>query len=340
MRSILIFVCSILLVGCFNQHTNQALGTLERDRITFAATGNEIIRQLPFKEGAQVTIGDVLVKLDSKHQQAITAQAKANVAKANAVLLKLTNGERPEDIAVASANVERAKAKDIEVENNYRRTFDLFNRKLISRSALDAAKANRDSARASLRSANEAFTKLTAGARIEDIDAAKAELDAAKAQLALEQQRLSDLTITATRNGVLDSLPYKLGERVPVNGIVAVVLADNAPYARVYVPSDDRLGFTVGKQVWVNVDGVRTPFLGTIRKVSDEPAFTPYYALTEQERSHLFYLAEITLPKSAESLPSGVPAQVDLSKVSTPPPPRIKKTTDEPKQVSRPREAL
>ncbi|MBM7071880.1 HlyD family efflux transporter periplasmic adaptor subunit [Shewanella sp. 202IG2-18] len=324
----------VFLCACSKQ-SDQALGTLERDRITFSATGNEIIRQLPFHEGAQVKVGDVLVKLDTKHQNAITAQAHANVAKATAVLAKLTNGERPEDIAVASANVQQAKAKDIEVEKRYRRVLDLFQRKLTSRSELDSVKANRDTARAGLRSAQEALTKLTRGARLEDIEQAKAELDAAQAQRDLESQRLADLTVVATRNGVLDSLPYKRGERVPLNGIVAVVLADNAPYARVYIPASKRLNFTIGKQVVVNVDGVKQPYLGTVRKVSDEPAFTPYYALTEQQRSHLVYLAEITLPEAAERLPSGVPVQIDLSKVSTPPPPRIKKTVNEPKQVTR-----
>ncbi len=333
--SLLIF----LLVSCSGDN-NQALGTLERDRITFAATGNEIIRQQPFKEGAQVKVGDVLVRLDPAHQKAITAQARANVARANAALLKLTNGERPEDIAVARANVENAEARDVEVEKNYRRVSDLYQRKLISRSDLDAAKADRDSARAGLSSASQDFRKLTAGARVEDIDQAKAELDAAEARYRLEQQRLADLTVTATRNGVLDSLPYKRGERVPVGGIVAVVLADNAPYARVYVPSSKRLGFVVGKQVLVNVDGVKRPFLGTVRKISRDPAFTPYYALTEQERSRLVYLAEITLPESAESLPSGLPVQIDLTKIRVTPPPRIKKNTTEPKRVERSGKAL
>ena len=339
MRKWLGLLLTFLLVSCSGDN-NQALGTLERDRITFAATGNEIIRQQPFKEGAQVKVGDVLVKLDPTHQEALTAQAKANVARANAALLKLTNGERPEDIAVARANVENAEARDVEVEKNYRRVLDLYQRKLVSRSDLDAAKANRDSARASLSSANQAFRKLTAGARVEDIDQAKAELDAATAQYALEKQRLADLTVTATRNGVLDSLPYKRGERVPVGGIVAVVLADNAPYARVYVPASKRLAFVVGKKIQVKVDGLKRPFLGTVRKVSKDPAFTPYYALTEQERSRLVYLAEITLPESAERLPNGLPVQVDLTTVSVTPPPRMKKQTNEPKQVKRSRDAL
>lgn len=163
-----------------------------------------------------------------------------------------------------------------------------------------------------MNSAKEEFSKLTAGSRPEDIDQAKAELMAAKADVALQEQKLAELTITATRDGTLDNLPYNLGERVPVNGIVAVIQASRVPYARVYVPAKFRLNFVPGKTVTVNVDGLASPLQGTVRWVATEPSFTPYFALTEEERSRLMYLAEVDLPESAKSLPSGVPAQVDL----------------------------
>ncbi|HDY8081979.1 TPA: hypothetical protein RQL02_004964, partial [Vibrio vulnificus] len=44
-----------------------------------------------------------------------------------------------------------------------------------------------------------------------------------------------------------------------------------------------------------------------------EASFTPYYALTEEERSRLMYLAEVDLTEAAHALPSGVPTQVDLN---------------------------
>ncbi len=135
---------------------------------------------------------------------------------------------------------------------------------------------------------------------------------AAEAEVALQQQKLSDLTVVATRDGVLDTLPYNLGERVPLNGIVAVIQASRIPYARVYVPSTHRVNMVPGKTVTVHVDGVDAPFDGTVRWVATEPSFTPYYALTEEDRSRLMYLAEIDLTDNAASLPSGIPAQVDL----------------------------
>ncbi|WP_413771955.1 HlyD family secretion protein [Vibrio harveyi] len=301
-----------LLTACSKDDGQQALGTLERDRVTFTTTSSEIIRALPIKEGSQVTEGEVLVQLDTKNQEAILARAVAEQAKADAYLLKLTNGERPEDIAAAQARVARAEAQLTEAQKNYQRKAELVRKKLISQSEKDTALAARDSARAELDSSQEEFSKLTAGSRPEDIEQAKAELMAAKADVALQQQKLAELTITATRDGLLDNLPFNLGERVPVNGIVAVIQASRVPYARVYVPATYRVNFIPGKAVQVHVDGVEKPLEGTVRWVATEPSFTPYFALTEEERSRLMYLAEVDLQDSAESLPSGIPAQVDL----------------------------
>ncbi|WP_112480405.1 HlyD family secretion protein [Vibrio variabilis] len=312
-RSLLVIIPLVLaLLGCQNDDNGKALGTLERDRISFSSTANEIIRELPVREGTRVKTGDVLVRLDTKRQEAVLAHAIAEEAKASAYLLRLTNGERPEDIAAAKAQVDMAEAKLTEAQKNYSRASELVRKKLASQSQKDQAVASRDTARAELNSAKEEFSKLTAGSRPEDITQAEAALAAAKADVALQTQQLDELTITATRDGILDSLPYNLGERVSVGAFVAVVLADRIPYARVYVPSSVRVKFVPGLQVNVHVDGLDEVLAGTVRWVAADPSFTPYYALTEDERSRLMYLAEIDLPESAESLPTGVPAQVDL----------------------------
>ena len=313
MRKLLLTGLILLtFTACYPIENHRALGTLERDRVTFSATASEIIRELPIKEGNRVSEGDVLVQLDTKNQQSLLAHAIAEQAKASAYLLKLTNGERPEDIASAQARVVRSQAKLTEAQKNYQRKAELVAKKLISQSEKDTALAARDSARAELDSANEEFDKLTSGARPEDIEQARASLAAANADVALQQQKLDELTVVATRSGVLDNLPYNLGERVPVNGIVAIVQAGDIPYARVYVPANYRVGFVPDKQVQVFVDGIETPFDGRVRWVSSEAAFTPYYALTQEERARLMYLAEVDLNQAALELPSGLSAQVVL----------------------------
>ncbi len=68
-----------------------------------------------------------------------------------------------------------------------------------------------------------------------------------------------------------------------------------------------------GLEVTVRIDGFEETFAGRVRSVSHDAVFTPYYALTERDRSRLSYLAEVELldPK-ARDLPTGIPVEVVL----------------------------
>jgi HlyD family secretion protein len=312
MRILATALALVLLAGCTNNGGSEALGTLERDRIVLKATGNEIILTEPVPEGTQVAAGTLLVQLDDGRQQALVARARAEVAQAQARLEELRNGARPEDIAGASARVSGARAAVIEAQASYQRAKQLLQQKLAAQATLDQTLANRDSAEASLKSAQEELLRLTNGTRKEQLDQAAAALQAATAQLALEQRNLKDLSIVATRDAWLDSLPWHVGERVAQGATVAVLLANDAPYARVYVPEPSRARLQVGDRKQIRVDGIEQPLTGQLRWIATEPAFTPYYALNASDRARLVYLAEFDL-EGGEELPTGVPAQVLLN---------------------------
>lgn len=301
-----------MLAACNGEDGNIALGNLERDRVALTATANEVLIDLPVAQGTFVKKGTVLAQLDPAEQQAIVNQATAEVQKAKSNLEKLTNGARAEDIAKARASVAGAKAALVEAEATFKRFNDLTGRGTSSQAQLDSARASRDAATASLQSAEQELKELVAGTRPEDLAIAKAELAAAEASLATQQKILSDLTITASRDGVLDNLPWNLGERVTIGSPVAVMLAGDAPYARVYVPEPHRVKINEGDKLQVRIDGLDTPIEGSVRWISSEASFTPYYALNQSERARLMYVAEVQLPDSARDLPNGVPAQVVL----------------------------
>ncbi|WP_158969100.1 HlyD family secretion protein [Paraglaciecola sp. L3A3] len=311
MGNIKIYSFLLLLCAC-NNDAPQALGTLERDRIAHSATVNEVIVQLPISPGSFVKAGDVLVKLDDSFQLAMVAKAQANVAETQANLAKLRKGAREEEIAAARANKQGANARLIQAEANYQRQLKIAKVDLTSADSVEKARAERDSALAIEQSAKEKLTELVKGTRDEDLLIAEAHLAAAQATLQGEQNKLEDLTITATRDGILDNLPWNLGERVTIGSPLAIVLAGEAPYARVYMPETYRANLTIGDKLNVQVDGREQLFSSTLRWISNEPAFTPYYALNQQERARLMYLAEVQLPSSAADLPSGLPAQVLL----------------------------
>ena len=120
-------------------------------------------------------------------------------------------------------------------------------------------------------------------------------------------------SIRAPRAGLVEALPYELGERPPVGAPLVVMLADGAPYARVHVPEPLRVAYAPGTRVEVSIDGVAGPVAGKVRYVSAQASFTPYNSLTQKDRSRLAYLAEITLEEpAAADLPAGVPVQVRL----------------------------
>jgi len=111
----------------------------------------------------------------------------------------------------------------------------------------------------------------------------------------------------------VEAIPYKLGERPAAGTPLIVMLADGTPYARVYVPEPLRTQFLPGTHTHIRVDGRDDELNGVVRFVSAEAAFTPYYALTQEDRSRLAYLALIDLDESAAAnVPTGMPVQVEL----------------------------
>lgn len=308
----LLLVTCIVLTACDRDEHSQALGTLERDRIVLKATANEIIVAQNVTEGSQVAVGTVLVQLDDRRQRAVVAIAEAELAKATAQMDELRNGARKEDIAGASARVTGARASLVEAEASFERAKQLLQQKLAAQATVDSALAARDSAEATLGSAQELLLLLTNGTRPEQLQQGEAALSAARADLAVKQHDLEELSIRSTRDAYLDSLPWNVGERVQQGATVAIMLANNSPYARVYVPEPWRARLQVGQSLPVRVDGVDHDLRGTLRWIASDPAFTPYYALNASDRARLVYLAEFDIEGGAE-LPTGVPAQVILA---------------------------
>lgn len=300
-----------LLSGC-QPKQSQALGTLERDRVLLKSTAAELIVQVPVQKGQTVKAGDLLIQLDTSRQQIVLAKAIALRDGAEATLRKYENGARREEVAAQTALWNQTQIQSEEAQRQYQRARNLWEKRLISQAEFDKAKTAFNSSKADQERAHQSLLVLTRGTRPEDLAQARAVLDQTQNQVLIETRLLEDLSIRATRDAQLDDLPKHLGERALSGDVLAILLADATPYARVYIPEAVRVKVTSGTALRVHVDGVDSSFDGKVRWVSQDPAFTPYYALNSSDRSRLVYLAEIDLPSSAKSLPNGVPVQVDL----------------------------
>jgi HlyD family secretion protein len=301
----------LLATGCARERPVEVHGTVERDRLEIIAESNERIVEIVVHEGDHVQAGSVLVRQEAGIAQPRIDQSRAAVLEAQRHLADLEQGPRQREIVAARATLGGAESELQTAQSEYERVQALVQRKLLSQSNLDQARARRDSARAARDAARAGYELLQQGTRTEQVAAARAAVERATASLTEIETVAARHTVTAPRAALVEALPYKLGERPAAGRPVAVLLADGVPYARVHVPEPLRMKFTAGARVEATVDGRAERLQGTVRFVSAEAAFTPYYALTQQDRSRLAYLAEITLDDpAAQALPAGLPIQV------------------------------
>lgn len=274
-RAAIALAALLALAACGRQSVLPLTGTIARDRIDLVAEAQEPIVDIAVHEGEMVAPGQLVLQLDPARYRDLAAQTAANQARAEA------------QIAAEQATLDEA-------QRHFARTRALVKIHVHSEADLDAARAQLDASRARL-------------------DADRSALAGAQAALAEARLVLDRLTVRAPRAARVDSLPYHVGERPPVHAVVAVLLAADSAYAEVYVPEPLRARVHTGMRAVLRIDGDPHAYAGTLRYISAEAAFTPYYALNERDRSHLAYLAKVYFNGSdVAALPTGAPVSVDF----------------------------
>ena len=308
---------AVVLLGsaaCENDATLlRAIGQLESDRLELAVEFAEPIVERPAVEGQRVgAAGELLLRQDDQRMQARLAELEAALGEQRARLAELTRGPRQELIVAEQANVAGARQEAEFRRNEYRRVLDLAAKELASPDNLDKAKAALDAAESALDVREAKLAELLAGTTVEELQRAENAVNQAAARLAAGRIDQARHAITAPVDGLVDSLLFEVGERPPPNVPAIVLLTGDQPYARVFVPESIRARVQPGMSARVSVDGVAQPVTGTVRWVSSEAAFTPYFALTEHDRGRLTYPAKIDLDLDADRLPDGVPVEAEF----------------------------
>jgi HlyD family secretion protein len=202
------------------------------------------------------------------------------------VLVRLDSEVAGLELKAVSASLSEADAVLTAAQREYERTLGLAQSRVVSSQDLDRAKRAFDQALA---------TQAERAARV-----------------AQAKRRYEDLTVRSGAAGVVDQLPFEIGERVPAGGVVAVVLADDAPWVRLWLPARAVARLRPGARAQVEIEGMDGAVRGRLEDVSREPEFTPHFALTERERDHLVYEARVVLENAPRELRPGIPATVRL----------------------------
>ncbi len=304
----------MLLAGCGGDDSALPLvGTLERDRLELIAEARERIVEIRVAEGERVGEGQLLARLETALYEARLAEAKAEARRAQGRLAELVRGPRRERIDQARARLRGAREHLSIQQKEFERMRELREDRVASAADMDRARDALELAQTDVDEAAAALEELLQGTTAEELGQAEADVERAEALVRSADLTLSRLEIRAPRDGIIETLPYEIGERPPAGAPVIVMLADGAPYARIFVPEPLRARVMPGMAASLRIDGVASPLAGTVRYIASEATYTPYFALTQRDRSRLSFVAEVIVTdERGRELPSGIPVEVDF----------------------------
>lgn len=175
----------------------------DRADLSFRVSGR--LAELPAIEGEQFDKGEVLARLEARDFENRLAEARSNLASAEAELAGLRAGSRQEDIALLEAQLASAVARSDQATSEFNRQRQMFERGLIAESEFERATTARVVAARGVDSAREELAKAKNGARPEDVQAAEARVEALRVRVRDAEAALEDTLLRAPFAGEVGS---------------------------------------------------------------------------------------------------------------------------------------
>ncbi len=232
--------------------------------------------ELPFKEGDAVKKGELLVRIKPDNYRFQVEQQEANLAATRAAAVQ-------------------SRAQLLKVQEDFRRSEDLFRRDLISDADYLAARTNLEVAEANLASA-------------------EAQIRRAEGLLNQARDQLQKTTIFAPMDGIISARSTEVGERVASTGqyggaeVMRLADLDNME-VRVNVNENDVVNVKLGDRARISIDAYpgRT-FLGEVREIASSAKTEGLN--TQQEVTN--FQVKIRIADKSERLRPGMSANADI----------------------------
>ncbi|MEG6586657.1 HlyD family secretion protein [Dendrosporobacter sp. 1207_IL3150] len=226
------------------------------------------VEELHVREGDQVQAGQVIAKLESKELEVQVAQAKANLAAAQAKLAGVKAGNRPQQVVQAAASADSAAANLENAHKVYERTEALYTQGAVSAQQLDAAQSALAVAQAQYTAASQSASLVAEGSRPEDIQAAEAQVAQAAALLKNAQLQLDNATIISPISGTVALRSVNVGESVTMGQTIFNVVDSSDVWVAANIDETYIGKVHVGQSVEFTIDAFPNKKLkGEVREV-------------------------------------------------------------------------
>jgi HlyD family secretion protein len=298
------------------RHEITLYGNVDLRQVELPFNNTDRVAQVLVQEGDHVKRGQLMARLDVSRLGPQLAQAEATAAAQAAVVQRLHNGSRPEEIGQSRANAAAAQADAADAAGKYNKVkalWDSSQGRALSRQDLDDARTTADAASARAVAAQKSLALTLAGPRKEDIAQAEAQLKAEQAQAAVLRRQLADADLVAPQDGVVRSRIAEPGEIAsPQRAAFSLAIID-PKWVRAYVSEPDLGLVRPGQAASITVDSFpgRT-FQGWIGFISPTAEFTPKSVQTQELRSSLVYEVRVFVRDPGDVLRLGMPATVHL----------------------------
>ena len=313
----------------------QVNGRIEGDHLTVASKFPGRIQELLVREGANVTMGQVMVRIDDVQARSRVDQARhgweateAKVQSAHTALAVL-NLEVPLAIESAQSHVDEAKAKlekskavEQEARLDEQRLRSLLPEQAVAQQQYEQALARWNVAKSEVQVAKATLAKTMKElaqadlgwkrihAQEDEVAALERQRDQLEAALNEAESVLADLTIRAPANGTVTTRMVDLGEVVtPGTPLFEIVDLDRL-YLKVYVPEIQIGKIRLDLSARIHTDAFPDrPVDATVQYIASKAEFTPKEVQTPDERVKLIFPVKLYLKDNPDHrFTPGLPA--------------------------------
>lgn len=322
-----IIIVSVLLFGVaalgawfyFTPPVQQGLtlyGNIDQRQVELAFIDSERIAEMLVQEGMRVELGQVLARQETRRLRDTIAVAEAQVVSSEAVLLRLKNGTRPEEIEQARAAVASAEAELVFADAQYKRYSSLATSSTgmaVSKQDVDEALMRLNIARAKLVQEQRALRLAEIGPRQEDIAQAEAALLENTRNLERLRNQLADAELISPAHSVVSRRFMEPGDMALPQKPVFSLTVLSPKWVRTYVSEPDLGRIRHGMNAVIHTDSHPNESIsGTVGFISSVAEFTPKMVQTPELRTSLVYEVRIYVEDHEDRLRLGMPATVNF----------------------------
>lgn len=289
--------------------TGTSTGTIRSEneiKITAQRTGR--IAHLNVTEGDVVQPGSGIADLDVAETALGLEQGRATLLRARAMRDEISSSLEALRVEV-STTIKKAEASINESRTRYQGMKELFDKGYVSRIEYSMAEREYEVALAELDRAKSGSKQIVA--REEQLKAQDAAIREAQSALSRADLEQGYSIIKSPADGIITSVPVKVGETVMRGALVAQMIMPGSLYIEAFIDEADVARVHLGQEVRITMDGYPgKTFQGTVSKLSP-------VVLGGKLETRTFE-ARITMKDKTVALKNGMSADVDIIVQSVP----------------------